>query len=118
MDLNNALARIQGHPEFSQAGMVLIHYGLVRSFNLKGQEVKSLDLKVNQARAEEIRTEFLKRPGVVDIVVEFNPGRLKVGDPIMLAAVAGQTRDQVFPVLEEMVDRLKKEATGKEEEVV
>lgn len=115
MDLNAVMARIQQNPNFDRAGMVLIHYGLVRSYNLKGQDVDSLELEVHQDRADAIRAEMLGRPGIVDIVVEFNSGRLKVGDPIMLAAVAGGTRPEVFPVLKELVDRLKREGVSKVE---
>ena len=115
MDLNEVLAKIQENPNFHRAGMVLIHYGLVRSYDLKGRDVGSLEVEVHADRAEEIRAEMLRRPGIVDIVVEFNSGRLKVGDPIMLAAVAGGTRPEVFPVLKDLVDRLKREGVEKVE---
>jgi len=117
MDLSAVLSEIQSHPKISQAGMVLIHLGVVRSFNLKGEEVKGLELSVDEARAEALRAEALKKPGIIEAIVRFNPGNLKVGDPIMLAAVAGQTRGETFPALEELVDRLKKEATFKKEEL-
>ncbi len=113
MDLNAIMAEIQANPDFSKAGMVLIHYGVVRSFDLEGREVESLEVEIHPERAEEIRTEMLQRPGIVDVVVKLNPGRLKVGDPIMLAVVAGGTRPQVFPVLKELVDRLKQEGVSK-----
>ena len=118
MDLNKIMAEIQANPDFSQAGMVLIHYGVVRSFDLEGRQVESLYLEVHQDKADRIRAEMLKKPGIVDIVVRFNPGHLKVGDFIMLAAVAGGTRPQVFPVLEELVDRLKKEGVTKVQQFV
>jgi len=117
MDLNAVMARIQENPDFSRAGMVLIHCGVVRSFDLQGRDVESLEIRVNAERAEEIRAEMLDRPGIVEIVVEFNPGKLTVGDPIMLAAVAGGTRPEVFPVLKELVDKLKREGVTKTEQL-
>jgi len=116
MDLNSVMEIIKSHPRIKEAGMVLIHTGLVRSYNLKGEKVSALDLKPDRAGAEAIRQELLRREGIVEILVWFNQGRLAVGEPIMIAAVAGGTRPQVFPVLEELVDRLKREATRKEEE--
>ncbi len=113
MDLNAIMTEIRNNPDFSRAGMVLIHYGVVRSFDLKGREVESLEIEVHPERVEEIKTEMLNRPGIVEIIVGFNPGRLKVGEPIMVAAVAGGTRPQVFPVLEELVDKLKREGVTK-----
>ena len=118
MDLNSVMDKIMTHPRIREAGMVLIHTGLVRSFNLKGEQVSALDLEPDLARAEALRQEFLTREGIVEILVWFNQGRLGVGEPIMIAAVAGETRPLVFPVLEELVDRLKVEAVSKTEERV
>ena len=118
MDLNQALAEINSHPMIKNAGMVLMHLGLVRSFNLDGQKVTGLEVKVDQSRAEDIRRELLGRPGIVEILVQLNSGRLEVGEPIMLAAVAGETRDVVFPVITELIERLKKEASEKKEDVL
>jgi molybdopterin synthase catalytic subunit len=115
-DFNAAVAEIQGHPRILDAGMVLMHYGLVRSFNLQGQTVISLDVQTNTDQAENIRRELVQRPGIIEIVVRLNQGLLKPGDPIMLAAVAGETRDLVFPVMEELIERLKKEASVKKEQ--
>ena len=88
-DFNAAVAEIQGHPRILDAGMVLMHYGLVRSFNLQGQTVISLDVQTDTDQAENIRRELVQRPGIIEIVVRLNQGLLKPGDPIMLAAVAG-----------------------------
>jgi molybdopterin synthase catalytic subunit len=114
-DFNAAMAEIQSHPRILDAGMVLLHYGLVRSFNLQGQTVISLEVRPDTAKAESIRRELLQRPGMVEIVVRLNSGVLQPGDPIMLVAVAGETRDHVFPVMEELIERLKKEASVKTE---
>jgi molybdopterin synthase catalytic subunit len=66
-------------------------------------------------KAEIIRQDLLSRPGIVDIQIRLNSGTLKPGDPIMLAVVAGETRDKIFPVMEELIERLKKEASQKTE---
>ena len=114
-DFNATMAEIQGHPRILDAGMVLLHYGLVRSFNLEGQTVVSLEVQPDLAKAEAIRRELLERPGMVEIIIRLNNGLLKPGEPIMMVAVAGETRDLVFPVMEELIERLKKEASVKTE---
>jgi molybdopterin synthase catalytic subunit len=117
MDLNSVMDKIRAHPRIKDAGMVLIHSGLVRSYNLQGEKVSALELEPDRDKAEAVRQELLQREGIVEILVWFNQGRLEVGEPIMVAAVAGGTRPQVFPVLEELIDRLKKEAATKTEEL-
>lgn len=117
MDINKVVAEIRNHPDIKNAGMVLVHLGLVRSFNLKGQKVDALNVKPDLDKAEKIRTELLKRKGVVEVVVRLNEGELTVGDPIMIAAVAGDTRETVFPVLQELIERIKTEASEKKESV-
>ena len=112
------IERIQQHPRIHDAGMILTHFGIVRSFNLKGETVTKLEVRPDRDRAEAIRRDLLERPGVVEIIVELNEGELAPGDPIMLAAVAGETREQVFPVMMDLIDRLKAEASAKKETVV
>lgn len=118
MDISQALAEILNHPRILSAGMVLTHYGMVRSFDLQRREVLSLTVEPDRERAEIIRRQLLTRPGIVEIVIRLNSGKLKPGDPIMLVAVAGETRDQVFPIMQELIERLKKEASRKIEETV
>ncbi|MEW5721981.1 MAG: molybdenum cofactor biosynthesis protein MoaE [Thermodesulfobacteriota bacterium] len=115
-DIAAALAEIQEHPRLNQAGMVLVHYGLVRGFDLSGRPVQSLTVNHDAEKIEALRREFLARPGIVEILVRTNSGVLRAGEMIMLVAVAGETRDKVFPVMMELIDRMKGEASVKSEE--
>ena len=117
MDIAAALKKMQTHPGIQNAGMILTHLGMVRSFNLAGETVTSLGIAVDLEVCENIRREFLAKPGIVDIAIEMNTGLLKPGDPIMLVAVAGDTRDHVFPALQGIIERLKKDASKKTETV-
>jgi molybdopterin synthase catalytic subunit len=54
-------------------------------------------------------------PGIVEVLVETNEGHLKVGDDILALAVGGDIRENVFPALIEIVNRIKKEAVKKKE---
>ena len=117
MDVAEVLAEIQKHPRILDAGMILTHLGRVRSFSLKGGRVLKLRVRHDEAKAEAIRRELLSSPGVVDIVIRLNQGVLEPGDPIMICAVAGETRPDVFPVMERLIARLKAEASDKTEEI-
>ncbi|MFH1090676.1 MAG: molybdenum cofactor biosynthesis protein MoaE [Pseudomonadota bacterium] len=116
MKIEEVIKQMQSHPRIKEAGMILTHLGLVRSYSLDGGEVKKLRVTHDDVKAEAIRREFLKAPGIVDIVIRLNSGELSPGEPIMLCAVAGGTRDQVFPVMQELVERLKTETVVKKEE--
>jgi molybdopterin synthase catalytic subunit len=55
-----------------------------------------------------IVSEMKKKQGIVDVLAEVSEGRLKVGDDIMCIVVAGDVRENTFPTLEEMVDKIKR----------
>lgn len=116
MDVNAILNEIRSREDINRAGMILVHFGQVRGFDLQGRPVKSLTVAPDLDKAESVRQDLLKRPGIVDIQVRLNSGKLFPGDPIMLAVVAGETRDKVFPVMEELIERLKKDASRKTED--
>jgi molybdopterin synthase catalytic subunit len=118
MDVAEVLNAIQNHPRITDAGMILTHLGLVRSYSLDGRTVTAMTVRHDVDRVEAIRRELLERPGIVEIIARVNQGRLEPGDPVMVVAVAGGTRDQVFPVLQEMIERIKKQAAEKHEETV
>ena len=109
------LAEISRHPGLGRAGMALTHLGVVRETSLSGGLVTSLEVRHDRDKAEAVRREMLARPGIVDVIIHLWDGLLKPGDPIMMAAVLGETREHVFPVMTELIERLKKEAARKQE---
>jgi molybdopterin synthase catalytic subunit len=56
-----------------------------------------------------------KRHGIIEILVEVAEGKLQVGEDLMLVVVAGDFRENVFPVLMDTVNAIKKEVTKKTE---
>jgi molybdopterin synthase catalytic subunit len=54
-------------------------------------------------------------PGIVEVLVDINEGRLKVGDEILFVAVGGDIRENVFNALIKVVDLIKKKASHKRE---
>jgi molybdopterin synthase catalytic subunit len=57
-------------------------------------------------------------PGISAVEAHLFTGRRYVGDDVMLIAVAGDIRENVLPVLEKTLNRLKKEAVKKREKLV
>ena len=88
LDVGTLVTEIKKHPRIADAGMILTHLGLVRSFSLSGGRVNALEVYHDLEAAEGIRRELLTRPGIVDIRLELNNGILSPGEPIMVAAVA------------------------------
>lgn len=117
MDISRAIAAMKERPGFAEnVGMVLVHNGVVRAWSRAGKEqVTALEVTPDKDRIEEIREEFLKRPGIFDIVVEAKSGRFQPGDDLLFIIVAGDLRENVKPVLSELLDRIKAEAIAKRE---
>jgi len=118
MQIAELLRRIKNHPDFDRVGMVLCHNGVVRGFSRDGRRVTGVKVDVDHERLDELIKEMKARPGITDILAEVYEGKLSVGDDIMYVLVAGDIRDNVFPVLMETVSRIKKDVVKKEEELV
>jgi len=118
MRIAELLRRIKNHPDFDRVGMILCHNGVVRGFSRDGRRVTGVKVDVDHERLDELIREMKARPGITDILAEVYEGKLSVGDDIMYVLVAGDIRDNVFPVLVETVSRIKKDVVKKEEELV
>lgn len=105
--------RIKEHPMYHNVGMILCHNGVVRGTSRDGQPVTELTVRADRNRLAEIVSEMKKRPGIIEVLVEVKEGTLKVGDDIMYVVVAGDFRENVFPVLMDTIDRIKGEVTKK-----
>ena len=96
--------------------MILVHNGTVRGWSRKDRAtVTAIEVKVDTARVESIREDFLQFPGIYDIVIESRSGLLKPGDDLLFMVVAGDIREHVKPVLSELLERIKSEAVSKRE---
>lgn len=115
MDLNGMIQTLKRHPQFHAMGMIASHLGIVRGHSLKGGQVKAIEVVFDPSVIDRIVKETKSMNGIVDVLVEVNPGRLSVGDEVMAVAVGGDTREHVFPALELTVNRIKAEASRKQE---
>ena len=117
MDISKTIAALKSRPDFSDnVGMVLIHNGTVRSWSRKDRSaVQRIEVTVQLDTIETLRREYLKREGIYEIIIEAREGVLSPGDDLLFIVVAGDIRENVKPVLAELLDRIKAEAVSKQE---
>lgn len=118
MDISKRIAEMKQQPGFTDnVGMILIHNGTVRGWsrNENKKEVVALEVTPDYDKIEAIRQEFLQREGIFDIVTEALSGRFEPGDDLLYLIVAGDIRENIKPVLAELLDRVKAEAISKKE---
>lgn len=117
MNLMKLIEQIKHHPEFSKAGMVLSHNGVVRETSRDGRRVSGLSIEVDRERLESILQEQKARPGIVDILVELaeEGTTLNVGEDVMYIVVAGDIRENVIETLSDTLNEIKKTVTSKTE---
>jgi molybdopterin synthase catalytic subunit len=107
--------KVKARPDFSRAGMILTHTGIVRGSSRDGSPVSEVEVRADREALARVLAEVRARPGIIAVLAEVRDGRLKVGEEIMNVVVAGDIRENVFPVLMETVNRIKSEVTKKQE---
>jgi len=116
MDISRMLDAIKRHPDYEKAGMILCHNGVVRSTSRDGRRVSGLRVSVNREKLDRIISRQKQKPGIIDIHVEIAENKdLKVGDDVMLLAVAGDIRENVITVLTDTLNLIKTTVTDKTE---
>ncbi len=117
MDISATIANLKKRHDFNdKVGMILIHNGTVRSWSRHDrQQVTALETTVDHGKIARLRQEYLERPGIYEIIVEASSGRFSPGDDLLFIIVAGDIRENIKPVLAELLDRIKAEAVSKKE---
>ncbi|WP_457572590.1 molybdenum cofactor biosynthesis protein MoaE [Desulfovulcanus sp.] len=117
MDISKKIAEMKKDPLFAQnVGMILIHNGVVRAWSRKDRgRVQAIEVMPDFKQIEQIRKEFEQKPGIYKIIIEAKEGTFKPGDDLLFIIVAGDIRENVKPVLAEVLDKVKKEAISKKE---
>jgi molybdopterin synthase catalytic subunit len=95
--------------------MILCHNGVVRGTSRGGEKVTSVDVHADWDAIGAIVSEQKARPGIVEILVEVNEGRLAVGDDLLAIVVAGDIREHVIAVLTDTLNAIKARGTRKQE---
>ncbi|MGA2784995.1 MAG: molybdenum cofactor biosynthesis protein MoaE [Candidatus Bathyarchaeia archaeon] len=115
VDLTQIIESFSKHPQSRRAGAIASFIGVVREDPVREESGKVSHLEyeayeeVALKRLEEIRRSMLSRPGIVEVSIHHIIDRLGVGEASLYVAVLGGHRQEVFPVLSETVERVKKE---------
>ncbi|OGR60085.1 MAG: molybdenum cofactor biosynthesis protein MoaE [Desulfobacula sp. RIFOXYB2_FULL_45_6] len=116
MNIQTMLEQIKKHPDYHQAGMILCHNGVVRATSREGEEVTGLEITVDHQRLSQIISEQKKRPGIIEILIHINEGKLlKVGEDVMFLVVAGDIRETVIAGLTDTLNLVKSQVTSKKQ---
>jgi len=110
----DVLKSVKERQDFHKVGAIAMFIGVVRGETLKGEKVERLELQAYNEKADEaldkICKELRNRDSIVDVQIHHFTGEFDLGEDLVYVLVAGGHRDDVFPVLEEAVERYKKEA--------
>jgi len=93
-------------------GAVTLFIGLVRKTSSDGRGVKALEIEAYKEHADKAIAEICRQVGEkygVWVWIGHLMGRFEVGEPLVLVAVAGRSRKEVYPALREAVERYKHE---------
>jgi molybdopterin synthase catalytic subunit len=115
--LNDLVEKIKREIDTSKVGMIACHNGIVRGTTRVGEPAEYLDIDLDAEVWERILQEMRSEPGIAAVEAFLFTGRRYVGDDVMFIAVAGDIRENVLPVLEKTLNRLKKEAVKKLEKL-
>jgi molybdopterin synthase catalytic subunit len=122
ISLPDIIRKTKSKPAFRKAGAIAVFVGVVRGKTLKGEKVQKLELQAYQEKADEVLRKICddlrKKPGIVDVQIHHLLGEFRVGEDIVYVLVAGSHREGVFPLLEEAVERYKKDAPIFKKELV
>jgi molybdopterin synthase catalytic subunit len=112
--MEQMISDVKKRRDFPKTGAIALFVGVARGQTLKGEKVEKLELEAYEEKADEVLRKICgdlkKNPGIVDVQIHHLLGEFDVGEDMVYVMVAGSHRKQVFPVLEEAVERYKKEA--------
>jgi len=114
LSILDVLKSVKDRADYQKVGAITMFIGVVRGETVKGEAVKRLELEAYNEKADEVLENICKelktRKGIVDVQIHHFTGEFELGEDLVYVLVAGSHRTNVFPVLEEAVERYKKEA--------
>jgi molybdopterin synthase catalytic subunit len=114
LSISNLLENTRKKPDFHKVGAITMFVGVVRGETKERETVKGLELEAYKEKADEVLEnicrELQSEEGIVDVQIHHFTGKFQVSEDLVYVLVAGSHRSHVFPVLEEAVERYKKEA--------
>ena len=114
LQLSDVINSVRKRHDFKRVGAMALFIGVVRGETAMGESVQSLDFEAYEEKADEILesicSDLKTNEGVVDVQIHHFTGKFELGDDLVYVLVAGGHRQNVFPILQEAVERYKKEA--------
>ena len=114
ISLSDILRSLKDNQNFRKAGAIASFIGVVRGEAVKGEQVRNIELEAYEEKANEVLQNICKdlrrKEGIVDVQIHHLLGKFEVGDDLVYVLVAGLHRKNIFKVLEEAVNRFKREA--------
>jgi len=114
VNLDMIQASLSTHPSYHASGAIAYFIGIVRKESVRDSgtvthlEYEAYD-EVALKRMSEIRRDMLLRTGITEVSIHHIIDKLQVGEPSLFVAVMGKHRQEVFPILAETVERVKKD---------
>jgi molybdopterin synthase catalytic subunit len=116
VSLEGLIAKVKAHHNISKAGMILCHNGIVRDYSrVGGEAVRALSITVDHSAIERVKSWAVSNPGIVAVEIAAFEGDFAVGDDLLYVVLAGDLRENVFAVMKELIDKIKKECVSKKE---
>lgn len=104
-----------------KAGAIGCFIGVVRERGKKGGKVSFLEYEayadVVERELKKIRDEVLEDFGLVELMIHHIIDRVPVGEDTIYIVASGEHRKEVIRALDEVIDRIKKEASIWKKEV-
>jgi molybdopterin synthase catalytic subunit len=111
--VSDLIENVKKRHDAQKIGAIGLFIGVVRGETLKEEKVQKLELEAYEEKANEVLTsicdDLKKKEGVVDVQIHHLLGEFSVGEELVYVMAAGSHRNNVFPVLEQAVERYKKE---------
>jgi molybdopterin synthase catalytic subunit len=105
---------LRANQDFHRVGAVTLFIGVARGETKEKETVQKLELEAYTEKADKVLESICKdltaKPGIVDVQIHHLVGTFEIGEELVYVAVAGSHRSNVFPVLQEAVERYKREA--------
>ncbi len=98
----------------TNVGAIASFIGVVRPTSKTGKPVKKIYIEAWKDAADvslnRIARELSEKPGISGVLIYHFEGELTVGEDIVYVIIAGDHRENVFPVLTEAVEKYKHES--------
>jgi|GEM_PF-536454 molybdopterin synthase catalytic subunit len=109
--LPSLIRKIKSNEEINRAGAIVTFSGIVRGIE-QGKRVLHLEFdsydEIVRDKLREIENELRNSHGIVDVRIYHRTGKIKAGDDIVHVVVAGGHRQDVWPVIINSMELVKK----------